>query len=64
MCTLGNCHFHLHLAVKLTHICVIVIIPSKVQLGKNWVLFDYGKGVKFKKMPFLNCSSSSSSSSG
>ena len=43
---------------------IIVTIPSKLQLvKKKRVLFDYGKGVKFKKMPFLNCSSSSSSSS-
>ena len=63
MCTLGNCHFHLQLVVKWTHICVIVTIPSKLQLVKKWVLFHYGKGVKFQKMPFLNCSSSSSSSS-
>ena len=63
MCTLGNCHFHLQLVVKWTHINDNVTIPSKLQLVKNWVLFDCGKGVKFKKMPFLNCSSSSSSSS-
>ena len=63
MCTLGNCHFHLQLAVKWTHIYIIVTIPSKLQLVIKWVLFDYGKGVKFKNMPFLNnyCSSSSSS---
>ena len=62
MCTLGNCHFHLQLVVKWTHIYIIVTIPSKLRLVKKWVLFDYGKGVKFKKSLFLNCSSSSSSS--
>ena len=46
MCTLGNCHFHLKLAVKWTHIYIIVTIPLKLQLVKKWVLFDYGKGVK------------------
>ena len=38
MCTLGNCHFHLQLAVKGTHIYIIVTIPSKLQLD-----FYYGK---------------------
>ena len=46
MCTLGN--FHLQLAVKWTHIYIIVTIPSKLQLVKKWVLFDYGKGIKYK----------------
>ena len=52
MCTLGNCHFHLQLVVKWTHINDNVTIPSKLQLVKNWVLFDCGKGVKFKKNAF------------
>ena len=30
-----------------SHIYIIVTIPSKLRLVKKWVLFDYGKGVKF-----------------
>ena len=47
MCTLGNCHFHVQLAVKWTHNDIIVTIPSKLQLVKKWALFEYGKGVEF-----------------
>ena len=64
MCTLGNCHFHLQLVVKWTHICIVVTIPSKLQLVKNGFFLNMGKVSNLKKMPFLNCSSSSSSSSG
>ena len=41
MCTLGNCHFHLQLAVKWTHICIIVTIPT---IGlKNGFYLTMGK---------------------
>ena len=51
--TLGNCHFHLQLAVRWTHIYIIVTIPSKLRLVKN---LSMGKA----KMPFSESSSSSS----
>ena len=43
MCTLGNCHFHLQLVVKWTHIYIIVTIPSKLQLVKKCFFLTMGK---------------------
>ena len=52
MCTLGNFHFHLQLAVFWTSIEVIVTIPSELCLVKKRVHLDNGKGVKLKKAIF------------
>ena len=46
-----------------SHICIIVTIPSKLQLVKDGFYLTMGKVSNSKKMSFLNCLSSSSSSS-
>ena len=42
-CTLGNCHFHIQLAVKWTHIYIIVTMSSKLRLVKNGLFLTMGK---------------------
>ena len=54
MCTLGNCTFHLQLAVKWTSIYIVTVTtPSKLRLVKKWNRFDYRKGVKFITKLFI-----------